>query len=184
MYSTSLFTFLTIAFAGLLALAAESDGQQGLRSTIAPVEDKIIHLTVDLPVTPQRAFAYFTDNKLLETWLAPVAQVETKVGGRFELFWEPAVRENNSTIGCRITAIESGQFLSFQWRSPRQFKSFANNADPLTHVVVFFVQEGKGTRVNLVHSGWRSSAEWEEARKWQEQAWSAAFSDLQRRASL
>jgi hypothetical protein len=73
-----------------------------------------------------------------------------------------------------------GQLLAFQWRSPMQFKSFANTADPLTHVVVTVVAEGSGARVHLVHSGWHSSPEWEEARAWQEMAWTGAFKELER----
>ena len=151
----------------------------GPRSAIAPVTDRIIHVQALLAVPPAGAFAFFTVNELLQSWLMAVADVEPKVGGRYELFWEPADRENNSTIGCRITALAPAQFIAFQWRSPKQFKSFANTADPLTHVVISFAPEGAGTRVHLVHSGWRSTPEWEEARLWQERAWTGAFKNLE-----
>ena len=65
-----------------------------------------------------------------------------------------------------------------KWKSPKQFKHFANNADPLTHVVVFFIPYGDSTEVHIIHSGWRSSAEWEEARQWQDRAWRLAFNAL------
>ena len=141
--------------------------------------NEIIHLTTHLPCEPHLAFEMFSVEKALESWLAPVAEVEPTVGGRFELFWEPNDRENNSTIGCRITAIERDQLIAFEWRSPKQFKHFANQADPLTHVVVCFMPGRDGTDVHLVHSGWRSSAEWEEARQWQERAWRGAFQMLE-----
>ena len=140
--------------------------------------DKIIHCSVQLECKPDRAFEMFTKNEFLEAWLVTLANVEPIVGGKYELFWEPEDRENNSTIGCRITGIEPGKFVSFEWRSPKQYKHFANNADPLTHVVVFFVKDGKWIDVQLLHSGWRSSAEWEAARQWQERAWSGAFERL------
>lgn len=148
-------------------------------STIAPRPDRIIHLSVRLDQPALAAFRYFVDEDLLASWLTAAARVEPSVGGRYELFWEPADRENNSTIGCRITAIEPGQLLAFQWRSPKRFKSFANAADPLTHVTVAFSAEGTGARVHLVHSGWRSADEWEEARVWQERAWRGAIAALQ-----
>ena len=155
-------------------------GGSGGRSLVEPVGDRIIHLSASLPVRAPRAFEYFTKLELLQGWLAPAASVDPRVGGRYELFWEPSDRENNSTIGCRVTALSSNQFLSFQWRSPKQFKPFANAADPLTHVVVVFSAEGSHTRVHLIHSGWHSAPEWEEARKWQERAWSGAFTKLER----
>lgn len=150
------------------------------RSTVAPVTDHVVTATAFLPMPPDEAFEYFTDDDLLQSWLTAAADVEARVGGKYELFWDPADRENNSTIGCRITAIASGQLLAFQWRSPAQYKAFANAADPLTHVVVAFVGEGAGTRVHLVHSGWRSDPEWEDARLWQERAWTGAFQQLER----
>jgi hypothetical protein len=45
--------------------------------------------------------------------------------------------------------------------------------------VVTFVPEGGGTRVHLVHSGWRSDEAWEEARVWQERAWGLALRKLE-----
>ncbi len=142
--------------------------------------EKIIHLSVHLRCDTHQAFEMFTNNSLLELWLVPRAETEPILGGRYELFWEPNDRENNSTIGCRVTAIEPDQFISFDWRSPKQFKHFANNADPLTHVVVFFIQGPNGTDTHLIHSGWRSSAEWEQARQWQEHAWRIAIQELEK----
>ncbi len=143
--------------------------------------DKIIHLSARLPCSPHRAFEMFTDNGLLESWLTVLADIEPVVGGRYELFWEPDDRENNSTIGCKVTAVEMDRFLSFEWRSPKQFKHFANTADPLTHVVVFFMPGKDLTEVHVIHSGWRSSHEWEEARRWQETAWRLALERLEKR---
>lgn len=140
--------------------------------------NKIIHHSTRLQCHTGRAFEMFTVNHLLESWLVSLAEVEPVGGGKYELFWEPEDRENNSTIGCRITAIEQDKLLSFEWRSPKQYKHFANNADPLTHAIVFFIAAGEVTEVHLIHSGWRKSAEWEEARKWQDRAWGTAFTEL------
>lgn len=141
--------------------------------------DKIIHLSALVACDHKRAFELFTQNPFLEHWLAPKAEVSPSIGGKYDLFWDPDDRENNSTLGCRITALEPNHFLSFEWRSPRQFKHFANQADPLSHVVVFFIPEREKTIVHLVHSGWRASPEWEEARQWQHHAWSGALKALE-----
>lgn len=146
--------------------------------------DKIVRLSARLPCDARSAFRLFADARLLESWLAPSAVVEPVAGGTYELFWEPDDRENNSTLGCRVTSVEPDQFISFEWRSPKQFKHFADDADPLTHVVVFFIPAGGGTDVHLIHSGWRRTVEWEEARLWQERAWGVAFAELRKRASL
>lgn len=143
--------------------------------------DRVIHSNARLRCDAHHAFEMFTVGPLLQTWLAPLAEVEPRVGGKYELFWEPPERENNSTIGCRVTALQPDQFLSFEWKGPTQFKAFMNEADPLTHVVVFFVPvagSGVWTDVHLIHSGWRSTPAWEAARQWFEVSWRGAFAEL------
>lgn len=143
--------------------------------------DKIIYLSVQIKCDLHRAFQLFTDNKLLESWLSEVAEVEPTIGGKYELFWQPDDIENNSTIGCKVTAIEMNRFIAFEWKSPKQFKHFANNADPLTHVVVFFVLNNDNTEIRLIHTGWRNTPDWNEACVWQEKAWSIAFDNLKQK---
>jgi uncharacterized protein YndB with AHSA1/START domain len=178
--SSPLFVLALILAGGTLFSATAVPGPEPTRSLVAPVPDQVIHVTALLPIPPEKAFAYFTSNALVQSWLTAVADVEPRVGGKYEVFWQPDDRENNSTIGCRVTAMSPKQMLAFQWRSPKQFKAFANGADPLTHVVVSFAAEGAGTRVHLVHSGWRSGTAWDEARIWQEKAWTGAFKELER----
>jgi uncharacterized protein YndB with AHSA1/START domain len=146
--------------------------------------DKIVYQRGRLSCDIRRAFEMFTVNHLVQSWLAPVAEVEAVEGGRYELFWDLEDRQQDSTIGCRVTAIEEDRFLSFEWKGPTQYSHFMNDADPLTHVVVFFCPQAEGsepqTEAHLVHSGWRSSEEWEEARRWFERAWRVAFEELER----
>jgi len=148
--------------------------------------DKIIYRVINLKCDQQKAFEMFTVNKHLEKWLTTEADVEPRIGGKFELFWNPDDKENDSTIGCRVTVIRPNRFLAFEWKGPKQYKDFMNNADPLTHVVVFFTscKEDKDlntcTEVHLIHSGWRSSAEWEEARLWFKKVWDTAFEELRK----
>ncbi len=143
--------------------------------------ENIIQLRVEIDCDINTAFDMFTENKLLEKWLTNKAEVELKVGGRYELFWDPDNREENSTIGCKTTGIENDKFISFDWKGPLQFKSFMNFADPLTHVIAFFSQEKNNpnkTIIHLFHTGWRKDPEWQEARNWFERSWESAFKVL------
>jgi uncharacterized protein YndB with AHSA1/START domain len=132
-------------------------------------------------------FEFFTSSELVAAWLVRPyspsgrAEIDAKVGGKYELFWDPENPQKDSTIGCRITALESGKFLSFEWKGPSQYSHFMNNADPLTHVTVFFIPTDPATtEVHLIHTGWRSSPEWQEAQKYFETAWSSAFEKLRK----
>jgi uncharacterized protein YndB with AHSA1/START domain len=145
--------------------------------------DRIIQQRARLRCDVRRAFEMFTVNEEVQSWLAPLANIEPRHGGKYELFWDPENREQDSTIGCRVTAIEPDRFLCFEWKGPTQFRHFMNDADPLTHVVVFFVPSTEdseaGTEVFVIHSGWRSSGEWEEARQWFDRAWRVVLEQLE-----
>lgn len=144
--------------------------------------DKIIVQTTRLHCAAERAFAMFTENEQLETWLTRIAEVEPVVGGKYELFWDPDDPEQNSTVGCKITAIEPNTLLAFEWKAPPQFR-FMNEADPLTHVAVFFTPCNEVltpcTDVYLLHTGWHSGREWEEASLYFARAWESAFAELE-----
>lgn len=154
-----------------------------LRTTTGAVDDLVIVRQVDLPLPVASSFALFSSATALASWLCRQADVEPCVGGRYALYWDPADPENDSTIGCRVTALDEPRLIAFQWRSPRQFKPFANDADPLTHVVVTFHDLAGATRVTLLHSGWRSSPEWRQAAAWQAVAWDHAMRALVARAA-
>lgn len=144
--------------------------------------DNIIHHTVKLACSSQRAFEMFTVNRLVRTWLAPKAEIKPVVGGQYHVYWDKSDPKNDSTYGCKITALEPGALLALEWKSPSQFKRFMNDADPKTHVAVFFYPVStQQTKVHLVHTGWRSSDEWEEARLWFDVAWKNALHTLQQK---
>lgn len=145
---------------------------------------KVISLSAELKCGAQRAFEMFTVDELLASWLCDKADVDSREGGKFELFWNPPP-ENVGTVGCKVTGIQRNKFVSFDWKGPTMFDGFMNKADPLTHVVVFFVPDGgtgaSHTFVHLIHSGWGRSSEWEEARQWFEEAWDGALSKLEKK---
>jgi len=151
---------------------------------------EIIELTAHLSCDPHRAYEMFTVNRLLESWLITPfsegghADVEPAPGGKYELFWDPRDKENNSTIGCKVTAIQPDELLAFDWKGPVEFKHFMNTADPLTHVVVCFIPKAGGsaafTEVHLIHAGWGNSPKWQEAKNYFLQAWTSAFRHLEK----
>lgn len=144
--------------------------------------DEIIHVSAELNCSPGEAFEMFTDPGKLASWLAEEANVEPKLGGSYELFWNPEDREYDSTIGCKITGFVPDRLLAFQWKGPKQYSHFMNEADPLTHVTVSFIPTDRNsTEIHLVNSGYRSSAEWQEARQWFVNMWEFAFGELKKR---
>ncbi|MFX0097605.1 MAG: SRPBCC domain-containing protein [Candidatus Hodarchaeota archaeon] len=145
--------------------------------------DRIISLSINMKCNSKVAFEMFTVNYHLENWLTEMADVEPEVGGKYELFWNPKDKETDSTIGCKILAMQPNKFLSFEWKGPKQFKHFMNNVRPLTNVVVFFIPDQESTSVYVLHVGWRNTKEWENARQWFVKAWEDALWKLQKYVS-
>ena len=141
--------------------------------------ENVIHIKFDLDCDVHNAFEQFAQSELLENWLTEKAEVEPKIGGKYELFWNLKNREIDSTIGCKITAIEQDTFISFDWKGPVEFQNFMNFADPLTHVIVFFSQSKRNqTTIHFFQTGWRKDKEWQKAREYFEEAWLKAFQTL------
>lgn len=159
------FTFFVILYSSLVECSIVK----------AQIETPLVIKTAFLSVPIEEAFSYFTTDELLEKWLTVKADVKPEVGGGYELFWQPETPEDYSTIGCKILAMDAPHYLMFNWKGPVQFRSFMNNANPLTTVAVFFAEVEGNTKVTLIHSGWRSDPNWEEARLYFDNAWEGAF---------
>lgn len=138
-----------------------------------------IHIRACLSCPPEEAFRQFVDPERLESWLTELAKVEPELGGRYELFWDLENLEQDNTVGCKFTVFEPGRLLAFDWTGPVQYADFMNVADPLTHVTVSIHPGQQDTEVHLVHTGWRSAPQWQEARQYFERAWTGALQNLE-----
>lgn len=85
--------------------------------------------------------------------------IEGKVGGRF---YERKPDGTEYEIG-RITAYHPPSIVAFTWRAP--------SWEVETQVVVRFIAEDGGTRVELEHRGWEQDAKTREARKSYDGGW-------------
>ena len=144
----------------------------------------VVYLSAVLKTDVQKAFEMFTVNDKLQSWLTNIADVEPRVGGKYELFWDPDDKENNSTIGCKVTLFEENKLIAFEWKGPPQFKDLMNTIVPLTHVVAFFIPcsdsgANPRTEVHLIHAGWGDSPEWQKAKSYFDTAWAIAFKNLE-----
>lgn len=138
-----------------------------------------IYQSISLPCSLPEAFSMFIQKQKVETWLCQVAEIEPKLNGKYELFWDKNDKMHNHTVGCKITVYDFNRVLAFQWKGPQKFASFMNQCDPLTHVGVLFSQQANCTTVSLLHSGFRHTEKWEQAYHWFILAWQQAFTALE-----
>lgn len=144
--------------------------------------EAVIHRSARVACSPRRAYAYFTQSGLLERFFTVKANVEPRIGGKYELDWDPENTPEQSTVGCKITALAEKRLLAFDWRGPPPHSKVMNDADPLTHVVLAFApiagDEDARTDVQLIHTGWRSGEKWQAARDYFDRAWTMVLEAL------
>lgn len=144
--------------------------------------ENIIYKKVNLECDNEKAFRMFTSKGDLESWLCMSANVEPKLGGKYELCWDVSDIKNNSTLGCRIKAIDYNKLLVFDWKGPKEFAETMNNIYPLTLVTVLFypltIDGKKNCEIHLLHSGWKKNDDWSRCREWFDTAWQYALDKL------
>lgn len=144
--------------------------------------EHVIHRSARIGCSPDEAYQHFIDKELLEAFFTVKADVEPTVGGKYELDWDPETPLEQSTVGCKITALAAGHLLAFDWKGPPPHTAVMNEADPLTHVLVAFFPVGQttptATEVHVVHSGWGSGDRWAAARDYFDRAWGIVLAAL------
>lgn len=129
-----------------------------------------------------RVWQAWTDSVQAGTWFAAGANIQPERGGAYELFWDLAHPERDSTIGCRLTFIQPKKWLGFTWRGPFIYDDLMNeNATPPpppTHVTVQFESQKDQTEIQVTHIGWGAGPRWDDARNWHIRAWAGVIQNL------
>ncbi len=122
----------------------------------------------------------WTKNDVITKWFPPEANIEPRVGGPFELFFDRTNHSHESTQGCVFTKVEKFKVLEFTWKGPGQFADIMNNPSSLTTVKVEFSKDEGKTKVKFEHEGWGTSSDWNNARKWHEEQWNNVLGSLKK----
>jgi uncharacterized protein YndB with AHSA1/START domain len=128
-------------------------------------------LKVEVVVSAQlnEVWSAWTSSEGVKSWFSPEAKIDPHPGGPFELYFDPANHDHESTKGCVFTEIEHGSLLSFTWKGPGQFAQLMNDPSRLTKVLVTFQDVSGLTRVIVNHK---------QAREWHQRAWKDVLASL------
>ena len=138
-----------------------------------------IAFDLKLKISVEDAWNLWTEPKRLVQWLTTEANVNPVLGGAYELFWDPTNHNDNSTLGCKITALVPYKLLAFEWRGPVLYADLMNvQPFPTWASVSFEAIEGDQTVIHFRHTGWGDNDRWNAARTWQTNAWAGAFKQL------
>ena len=133
-------------------------------------------IVIDAPI--ELVWHAWTIPSRVSQWFAPQCVVEPRIGGPFELYFNPADTRTMNTKGCTILKILQNEQLQFTWKGPDHLAAIMNNEQELTIVTVTFTKIDDTTEVTVLHSGWKTDAQWKDAIAWHEMAWTGVLSSL------
>jgi uncharacterized protein YndB with AHSA1/START domain len=125
-------------------------------------------VVIDAPV--DQVWEAWTTAKGVRSFFAPACNVELRVDGPYEIFFDPyAPAGERGAEGMRVLACQPKTMLAFTWNAPPHL---AEVRGQLTHVLIRLRARDDGrTLVTLTHSGWGEGGQWDEAFVYFERAW-------------
>lgn len=160
-----------LAFAAALACFAASQ---------ASAAERAIDKEVIVPAPIQSVWQGWTTKAGIESFFAPEAEIEPKVGGAFHIhinpYGEPGMKGADD---MRFMALQAPTMLSFDWNAPPSLPEIRKQR---TFVIVRLADiDGKSTRVTLHHTGWGDGGEWDKTFVYFDKAWGNVLGNLKRR---
>ena len=116
-----------------------------LIDTTAPSQTESLSFEFDLHHAPEKVWRTLTEPELLAQWLLPVIDLKLERGATFTFKTQP-VGGWDGIVHCRVAEIEAHRKLSYDW----------GVGDMATVVTFTLTPTASGTRLNIVHSGFRS----------------------------
>lgn len=135
-----------------------------------PAAERVIRAEVIVPASADDVWQAWSTAEGVRSFFAPDCRVELEIGGAYEMYFDPsAPYGERGGEGVRILAIEPRKMLSFTWNAPPHLPEVRPQH---TAVVVRLLALADGrTRVTLIHSGWGSSEQWDQAYRYFAVAW-------------
>ena len=115
-----------------------------LTDTTAPSQAESLSFEFDFHHSPEKVWRALTDPVLLAEWLLPVIDLKLERGAAFTFKTQP-VAGWDGIVHCRIAEIETHRRLRYDW----------GVGDMATVVTFTLTPTASGTRLSLVHSGFK-----------------------------
>lgn len=143
-------------------------------------QERALNKEVTVPAPVADVWSAWTTKAGIESFLAPEAVVDARVGGAFHIHFDPLGAPGmKGADDMRFLALQPLRMLSFDWNAP---PSLPEARAQRTVVIVRLADvDGKSTRVSLHHVGWGDGGEWDKAYGYFDRAWGSVLGNLKKR---
>lgn len=148
----------------------------------ASESDKTIVRTATVDATPAEVWRAWTTSEGMTEWWVEEADIELKIGGKFELYMLPDNAQfagNRGSEHCTVLAYAPERMLSATWNAPPTFPEQRFEHTRIT--LLLDPVDDDTTKVTLIHSGWPAdgmadqSSKWPQVFEYFERAWTFVF---------
>lgn len=162
-------------FASLLIMTAAA-----IATTAATAAERSIDKEVIVPAPVEAVWQSWTTKAGIESFFAPEAEIEPRVGGAFHIHINPYAESGmKGADDMRFMALQPMKMLSFDWNAP---PSLPEVRQQRTFVIVrLFDIDGRSTRVTLHQVGWGDGGEWDKTFVYFDRAWGNVLGNLKKR---
>jgi uncharacterized protein YndB with AHSA1/START domain len=139
----------------------------------AAAGDRVLRGEVTLEASVQDVWDAWTTEEGLRTFFARDAQVDLRVDGLYEVFFDPSAPPGQrGADGMRILVLEPQRRFAFTWNAPLDQPEVRRQR---TIVTLDFADAGGGrTKLRITHWGWGEGPEWDRAYEYFDRAWNHA----------
>ena len=157
--------------------AAMAAAALALAPACAMAAERSIDKEVVVQAPIERVWQAWTTRAGIESFFAPEAEIDPRVGGAFHIHMDPlAAPGMKGADDMRFMALQRPTMLSFDWNAP---PSLPEARGQRTFVVVRLAPIDAGTtRVTLHHTGWGEGGEWDKAYAYFDRAWPVILGKL------
>jgi uncharacterized protein YndB with AHSA1/START domain len=146
----------------------------------AQAAERAIEKDVVVHAPLAQVWAAWTTREGVVSFFAPDARVEPRVGGPFEIYFDPgAAPGSKGADGMRFLAVQPMKMLSFDWNAPPHLPEA--RAQRTVVIVRFAAVNDSSTRVSLHHTGWGEGGQWDQAYSYFEGTWPRVLAGLKKR---
>jgi uncharacterized protein YndB with AHSA1/START domain len=128
----------------------------------------------------QQVWEAWTTSAGAETFFAPKTQIELRLGGPYQVLFQPDAAEGSrGAEDCMVLTYRPQEMVAFTWSAPPQWPEIRKQR---TVVVVQLVELDKGSvKVILQHLGFGEGKDWGEVQQYFDRAWPVVLGRLQER---
>lgn len=146
--------------------------------------ERLIRKQAVISASPETAWKTWTSLEGVTSFLAPRANIEPKLGGLYELMFEPkAPKGFRGTEGSRILRFDPPSNLAFEFLAPPEFPN-VRRVRTRVELALEEVLKGGVVNIRLLHSGFMEGEEWDECLDFFNWSWDLALARLQYRISI